>query len=51
MIAPRPLFMIIGTDAVTAWMTTDAFASAQKPKEMCWIKGPLTSPFTAETSM
>jgi len=39
MIAPRPLFMIIGTDAVTAWMTTDAFASAQKPKEMCWIKG------------
>jgi fermentation-respiration switch protein FrsA (DUF1100 family) len=36
-IAPRPLFMIVGTDAVTAWMTTDAFANAQEPKELCWI--------------
>ena len=33
MIAPRPLFMIVGTDAVTAWMTTDAFANAQEPQE------------------
>jgi fermentation-respiration switch protein FrsA (DUF1100 family) len=39
MIAPRPLFMIVGTDAVTAWMTTDAFANAQEPKDLCWIKG------------
>ena len=31
--------MIVGTDAVTAWMTTEAFASAQEPKELCWIKG------------
>jgi len=39
LIAPRPLFMIVGTDAVTAWMTADAFANAQEPKELCWIKG------------
>jgi hypothetical protein len=39
MIAPRPLLMIVGTDAVTAWMTTDAFVNAREPKELWWIKG------------
>jgi hypothetical protein len=37
--APRPLLMIVGTDVVTAWMTTDAFANAQEPKELFWGKG------------
>ncbi len=39
MIAPRPLLMIVGSDAVTSWMTTDAFTNAQEPKELFWIKG------------
>lgn len=36
-IAPRPLLMIAGTEANTSWMTTDAFANAQEPKELFWI--------------
>jgi hypothetical protein len=43
--------MIVGTDAVTAWMTTAAFADALEPRELFWVKGPLTSPFTTKTSM
>jgi fermentation-respiration switch protein FrsA (DUF1100 family) len=38
-IAPRPLLMIVGTEAVTSWMTTDAFANAQEPKELFWVNG------------
>lgn len=39
LIAPRPLLMIVGTRAVTSWMTTDAFANAQEPKELFWVDG------------
>jgi len=39
MLAPRPLLMIVGTDAVTSWMTIDAFMNAQEPKEVFWIEG------------
>jgi uncharacterized protein len=39
LIAPRPLLMIVGTKAVTSWMTTDAFANAQEPKELFWVDG------------
>lgn len=39
MIAPRPLLMIVGGEAVTSWMTIDAFANAQEPKELMWIGG------------
>ncbi|SFB03708.1 hypothetical protein SAMN05216312_103115 [Cohnella sp. OV330] len=38
-IAPRPLLMIAGTEAVTSWMTTEAIANAREPKELSWIDG------------
>jgi fermentation-respiration switch protein FrsA (DUF1100 family) len=39
LIAPRPLLMILGTEAVTSWMTTEAFANALEPKELFWVNG------------
>jgi fermentation-respiration switch protein FrsA (DUF1100 family) len=39
LIAPRPLLMIAGTEAVTRHMTTDAFALAREPKRLHWIEG------------
>ncbi|MCU1525182.1 MAG: alpha/beta fold family hydrolase [Microbacteriaceae bacterium] len=39
MIAPRPLLMIVGTEAVTKHMTTEAFENAQEPKRLQWIDG------------
>lgn len=39
LIAPRPLLMIVGTQAVTSWMATEAFEKAQEPKELFWIDG------------
>jgi fermentation-respiration switch protein FrsA (DUF1100 family) len=35
----RPLLMIVGREAVTAAMTTDAYAAAGEPKELHWIEG------------
>lgn len=39
LIAPRPLLMIAGTEAVTSWMTTEALAKAGEPKELLWMEG------------
>lgn len=39
MIAPRPLLMIAGSQAVTRHMTTEAFDSAREPKELYWVHG------------
>jgi fermentation-respiration switch protein FrsA (DUF1100 family) len=39
LIAPRPLLMIVGREAVTSYMTTEAFWNAQEPKELFWIDG------------
>jgi fermentation-respiration switch protein FrsA (DUF1100 family) len=39
LIAPRPLLMIAGTEAITAWMSEEAIAQAQEPKELYRIEG------------
>jgi fermentation-respiration switch protein FrsA (DUF1100 family) len=39
LVAPRPLLLIVGRDADTAWMSTEAFSRAAEPKELHWIEG------------
>jgi len=39
LIAPRPLLMIVGAEAVTKHMTTEAFERAGQPKRLQWIDG------------
>jgi hypothetical protein len=39
LIGPRPLLMIAGNRAVTAWMSIQAFQNAAGPKELHWIEG------------
>lgn len=39
LIAPRPLLMIVGRNALTAHQTTAAFEEAKQPKELFWIDG------------
>lgn len=39
LIAPRPLLMIVGREAVTSWMSVEAFQKAHGPKELAWIEG------------
>ena len=39
LIAPRPLLMIVGSEAVTSWMAVEAFQNARSPKELHWIGG------------
>jgi len=38
-ISPRPLLFILGSNAVTKWMATEAFERAKEPKELFWIDG------------
>ena len=38
-IAPRPLLMIVGREAATSYMTSEAFWHAREPKEIFWIDG------------
>jgi fermentation-respiration switch protein FrsA (DUF1100 family) len=35
----RPLLMNVGREAVTAWMSVEAFQNAHGPKELHWIDG------------
>jgi uncharacterized protein len=39
LIAPRPLLVIVGSEAVTSWMAKEAFIAAQEPKEFFWVQG------------
>jgi fermentation-respiration switch protein FrsA (DUF1100 family) len=39
LIGRRPLLMVVGTRAVTAWMTAEAFQQAVGPKEVLWVEG------------
>ena len=39
LIGQRPLLMIVGNRAVTAWMSIYAFQNAVGPKELHWIDG------------
>ncbi len=38
-ISPRPLLFILGSNAVTKWMSANAFENAKEPKELHWIEG------------
>ncbi|MEV6423910.1 alpha/beta hydrolase [Streptomyces sp. NPDC051662] len=39
LIAPRPLLLIVGREAVTSWMSVEAFQNARGPKELHWVAG------------
>ncbi|MGP4085533.1 alpha/beta hydrolase [Streptomyces sp. KR55] len=39
LIGQRPLLMIVGTRAVTSWMSVEAFQKVVGPKEIHWIEG------------
>jgi len=39
LIAPRPLLMIAGTAAATAYLTREAIEQAREPNELFWIDG------------
>jgi hypothetical protein len=39
LIAQRPLLLIVGTRAVTSWMSVEAFERVVGPKELHWIDG------------
>jgi uncharacterized protein len=39
LIGQRPLLMIAGREAVTSWMSVQAFQNATGPKELHWIDG------------
>jgi len=38
-IAPRPMLLIAGSEAVTSWMSVEAFQKANGSKEFVWIDG------------
>ncbi|MEU9155795.1 alpha/beta hydrolase [Streptomyces sp. NPDC048417] len=39
LLGPRPLLMIVGREAVTSWMSVEAFQKVSGPKELFWIDG------------
>ncbi|MFF2850149.1 alpha/beta hydrolase [Streptomyces sp. NPDC058001] len=39
LIAPRPLLLVVGREAVTSWLSVAAFQKAGGPKRLHWIEG------------
>ncbi|MFE5138324.1 alpha/beta hydrolase [Streptomyces fagopyri] len=39
LLAPRPLLMVVGNEAATAWMSEEAIKKANEPKQLHWIEG------------
>lgn len=39
LIAPRPLLLVAGSEAVTSWMSVEAFQKAGEGKEFHWVEG------------
>ncbi|MFD0022842.1 alpha/beta hydrolase [Streptomyces sp. NPDC058382] len=39
LLAPRPLLMVAGDEAATAWMSEDAISKANEPKRLHWVEG------------
>jgi fermentation-respiration switch protein FrsA (DUF1100 family) len=39
LIGQRPLLLIVGREAVTAWMAVEAYQKAVGPKEIVWVEG------------
>ncbi|MGW1210693.1 alpha/beta hydrolase [Streptomyces sp. NPDC002499] len=39
LLSPRPLLLVTGREAVTSWMSVEAFRRATGPKELHWIEG------------
>ncbi|GAA2031604.1 alpha/beta hydrolase [Catenulispora yoronensis] len=39
LIGQRPLIMVAGTEAVTSWVSVDAFQRATGPKQTVWVDG------------
>jgi fermentation-respiration switch protein FrsA (DUF1100 family) len=39
LVSPRPLLMIAGTEAATAYFSREAIEKAHEPKELFWIDG------------
>ncbi|MFJ9351264.1 alpha/beta hydrolase [Streptomyces sp. NPDC101237] len=39
LLAPRPLLMVAGDEAATAWMSEEAVTTANEPKSLHWIQG------------
>jgi hypothetical protein len=40
LIAPRPLLMIVGREAVTSWMSVEVFQNVHGPKELAGSTAP-----------
>jgi fermentation-respiration switch protein FrsA (DUF1100 family) len=39
LLGQRPLLIVVGTRAVTSWMSVKAFQETVGPKELVWVEG------------
>ncbi|MER7681600.1 alpha/beta hydrolase [Streptomyces sp. NPDC096934] len=39
LIAPRPVLVVAGSEAATAWMSDEAVKKANEPKRLRWVEG------------